>query len=249
MHQIKAWSLPEAWRRVITTILEEGQEFEVGRGSETTLTKKIAGSIEIVNPGNRPLIHEKAPADEEYLNQYVLQYLYTGQKEEGEEYTYGERMREAETRDGKVVDQVQRVIERLIDEPMDRQCTISLRYPEDIDIHEPPCLTVVDVEIMPEDQAELSEFREAAETADQDGTGILNFYTYFRSWDAFAGFPTNLGGLQLLKEWMADRVGAKDGSIYAFSKNLHLYERQFEAAEALEPETTQAFSEKIDEFY
>lgn len=239
MISIKAWNLPEAWHRAVRTVWTEGVDFEVGRGSETTLTRKVAAAIEVVNPGNRPLLHEKAPADEEYLNEYLLQYLYSGDKE-GEEYTYGERMRRAETRDGGVVDQVQRVIERLIDEPMDRQCTITLRYPEDLSNDDPPCLTVLDVEVLPTRGA-----GQATLSGDADSGRVLNFYAYFRSWDAYAGLPTNLGGLQLLKEWMADRVGAEDGSMHAFCKNLHLYERQFETVEALGSERVKSIHDRL----
>lgn len=240
MINLKAWSLPEAWYRAVKTVLEQGDEYRVGRGSETTLTKKAATSLEVVNPGNRPLVHEKAPTDQEYLNQYLLSYLYSGEKEEGERYTYGERMRAAESRDGGTVDQIGRVIERLIDEPMDRQCTVTLRYPEDVESDDPPCLTVLDLEVeplRPENQSALPGL-------DGGEAGRLNFYAYFRSWDAFAGLPTNLGGLQLLKEWMADRIGVEDGSMYAFCKNLHLYERQFEAAEMLGSDSVESFYEK-----
>jgi len=192
-------------------------------------------------------VHEKAPTDEDYVNEYLLEYLYSGDKEEGERYTYGERMRAAESRDGRSVDQIGRVIERLIEEPMDRQCTVTLRYPEDIDSDDPPCLTVLDVEVeplRPENQASISGFSKGEEVATD---GKLNFYVYFRSWDAYAGLPTNLGGLQLLKEWMADRIGVRDGAMYTFSKNLHLYERQFVAAEGLGEQDLKSVYDRVKE--
>lgn len=239
MIHIRAWNLPEAWHSAVRAVMRDGVDFRVGRGSETTLTRKAAASVEVVNPGNRPLVHEKAPTDEEYLNDYLLQYLYSGEKV-GEEYTYGERMRRAETRDGGVVDQVQRVIERLIEEPMDRQCTITLRYPEDLDNDDPPCLTVLDVEVLPTRDGGQSTLHPEGDSGRE-----LNFYAYFRSWDAYAGLPTNLGGLQLLKEWMAKRVGAEDGKMFAFCKNLHLYERQFEAVESLRGERVRSIHDRL----
>lgn len=250
MIHVRAWSIPEAWHRSVRTVLEEGDNFSVGRGSETTVTRKVAACLEVLNPGNRPLVHEKAPTDEDYLNEYLLGYLYSGEKGEGERYTYGERMRSAATRDGGTVDQLGSVIERLIEEPMDRQCTVTLRYPGDIYSDDPPCLTVLDVEVeplRPENQATLDGFSKGHPGFDSSHEGRLNFYAYFRSWDVYAGLPTNLGGLQLLKEWMAERVGADDGRLSAFCKNLHLYERQFPAARALGSDRVKSFYEHISE--
>lgn len=46
---------------------------------------------------------------------------------------------------------------------------------------------------------------------------------YFRSWDLWSGFPTNLGGLELFKELIADECGLKNGPIYAYSAGVHIY--------------------------
>ncbi len=54
--------------------------------------------------------------------------------------------------------------------------------------------------------------------------GNLHFILYLRSLDLWAGFPTNLGGLQLLKEYMAKEIGVADGEMICLSKGLHLYE-------------------------
>lgn len=54
--------------------------------------------------------------------------------------------------------------------------------------------------------------------------GKLSFMIYFRSWDLWAGFPSNLAGLQLLKEHMAGEIGVADGEIIAAGKGMHLYE-------------------------
>ncbi|MQY73647.1 MAG: thymidylate synthase, partial [Dehalococcoidia bacterium] len=58
----------------------------------------------------------------------------------------------------------------------------------------------------------------------------LNFVVYFRSWDLWAGFPSNLAAIQLLKEYMASEIGVEDGEIIAMSKGLHLYEYSWELA-------------------
>ena len=60
--------------------------------------------------------------------------------------------------------------------------------------------------------------------------GKLHFVLYFRSWDLWAGFPANLAGIQLLKEYMARQIGVEDGEIIAVSKGLHLYEYTWDLA-------------------
>jgi len=73
-----------------------------------------------------------------------------------------------------------------------------------------PCLKVVDTRIK---------------------DGKLHFpMVYFRSWDLWAGFPVNLAGLQLMKEFMAEAIGVEDGEMIVASKGLHLYDYQWELA-------------------
>jgi thymidylate synthase len=53
---------------------------------------------------------------------------------------------------------------------------------------------------------------------------------YFRSWDLWAGFPTNLGGIQLLKKLLAEEAGLLDGPMYAYSAGAHIYGYQEDIA-------------------
>jgi thymidylate synthase len=89
------------------------------------------------------------------------------------------------------------------------QMCMTIGNRESIYQKDPPCLRVVDTRI-------------------QDNK--LNFVLYFRSWDLWGGFPTNLGGLQMLKEYMAKEINVEDGMIAAFSKGLHLYEHAWDLA-------------------
>jgi thymidylate synthase len=58
---------------------------------------------------------------------------------------------------------------------------------------------------------------------------------FFRSWDLFTGLPENLGGLQLLKEYVLAQLEfqVQDGPIVAFSDGLHLYEMYFNLVNVL----------------
>jgi thymidylate synthase len=214
---VRAFDIPGAWYRILEEIWRHGDEFQVGYGSEVTMTRKLNLSIEITSPETRPLVAEKAPCDMKYINSYALQYLWAGVKEEGETYTYASRLRDP-------VDQVEQVISRYVEEPNDRQLTLVIRQPQDIfrDLagmrHEPPCLTVIDTELY---------------------DGRLHLTCYFRSWDAYAGLPANVAGIQIFNEALVSEINSRAGTRYAtgklifHSKNCHIYSRLYDLVEEL----------------
>jgi thymidylate synthase len=212
---IKAFDCPDAWYKVLNEIWYKGDLFEVGYGSETSETKKLNVSIEITNPSNRPLVDFMAPCDMKYVQWYALKYLWSGAIED-ETYTYGSRMREP-------VDQVEEAIKRYVEERRDRQVTFVIRLPEDIkkslgeyEKHEPPCLSLIDTEIL---------------------DNQLHLTCYFRSWDAYAGLPANIAGIQLFNEALVSEInrrgelGIRTGKLIFHSKNCHIYERQYKLVE------------------
>ncbi len=203
--KISALNLPEAWFWAIKNVYEQGDEFSVEKGSELTLTRKLAVLIDVEHPEMRPLLHESAPCDLKYIENNYLSYLFEAERKPNESYTYGQRLREP-------VDQISEVIRKFREFRMDRQNTMVLRRPEDMSNPDPPCLTLIDTEIL---------------------EGKLNLFVYFRSWDCFAGLPANLAAVQYLNEYMALEIGADPGKIVAFSKNLHLYKRQFSDVEKI----------------
>jgi len=211
--KITAFDCPDAWFKTLNHIWCEGDQFIVGYGSEATETRKLNLSIEITNPENRPLVSDKAPCDMKYVQWYALTYLWCGEGKQEETYTYGSRLREP-------VDQVEEAIKNYVKEQNDRQVTMVIRLPEDIykenpktkEKHEPPCLSVIDTEIL---------------------NDKMHLTCYFRSWDAFAGLPANIAGLQLFNEAFVNEInertnlGLTTGKLVFHSKNCHIYKRQF----------------------
>ena len=148
--------------------------------------------------------------------------MWCGEKQEGETYTYGSRLREP-------VNQVEESIKRYLDEPQDRQVAMVIRLPEDIyktrkdskggkERHEPPCLSIIDTEIL---------------------EGKMNLTCYFRSWDAYAGLPANIAGLQMFNESFVAEINSRSklnietGKLIFHSKNCHIYQRQYKLIEEL----------------
>ncbi len=213
---IQAFDCPDAWYKVLHKIWYNGDAFEVGYGSECSKTRKLNLSIEIMHPENRPLVDDKAPCDMKYVQWYALKYLWSGAIEE-ETYTYGSRLREP-------IDQVEEAIKRHLEEQGDRQVTLAIRLPEDIKKrmderkHEPPCLSLIDTEIY---------------------DNQLHLTCYFRSWDAYAGLPANIAGIQVFNEALVSEIkrrrnlGIRTGKLIFHSKNCHIYERQFKTVEEL----------------
>jgi thymidylate synthase len=222
---VEAFDCPDAWFKTLSRIWSEGDVFKVGFGSEETETKKLNLSIEIAHPENRPLVSDKAPCDIKYVQGYALEYLWCGEKQD-ETYTYGSRLNDP-LGDGSL-NQIEEAIKRYVQEQNDRQVTMVIRLPSDIlkfdkqhRKSEPPCLSLIDTEIL---------------------DGQMHLTCYFRSWDAFGGLPANIAGLQLFNEAFVKEINErgnlslKTGKLIFHSKNCHIYKRQYSLVqELLEP--------------
>ncbi|MFH1287152.1 MAG: thymidylate synthase [bacterium] len=205
---IQARDIPDAWFQCVSRILESGRIYQINRGSYAGQKRREFDFItaQIKYPGNRPLIpdippHLGIPAPT--TMEYVeeyLPYLMTDVKQEKEQYTYGER----------IVLSMNKVIKMYKEDGYGtNQAIMEVGRPEDIDLEDPPCLRLIDTRIKDE---------------------TLHFIVYFRSWDLWGGFPANLAGIQLMKEYMAQEIGVKDGQIIASSKGLHLYDYSWDIA-------------------
>jgi thymidylate synthase len=227
---IDAFDLDDAWFQALDKILEKGHVYEITRGSyqgQKRLEFDFV-TIRVKKPAHQiiPIIPEgmniPAPTDMDYIQGY-LSYLLTGTKTETEDYTYGERLvcpklKIEERVNGKTmvremplnVNQIEEVINIYKKQGFGtNQAIMEIGMPSDIKLDDPPCLRLIDTRIK---------------------NGALHFILYFRSWDLWGGFPSNLGGLQLVKEYMAGEIGVNDGEIIAVSKGLHLYDYSWELA-------------------
>jgi len=227
---IDAFDLDDAWFQCLSTILDKGHLYKITRGSyegQRRLEFDFV-SVRVRKPSHQiiPIIPEgmsiPAPTDIDYIQGY-LSYLLTGAKTETEDYTYGERLVDPKVKikqnlNGQElisdmplnVNQIEEVIKMYKEKgPGTNQAVMEIGMPSDIKLIDPPCLRLIDTRLR---------------------YGKLHFILYFRSWDLWGGFPSNLGGLQLVKQYMAEEIGAGDGEIIAVSKGLHLYDYAWELA-------------------
>lgn len=227
---IDAFDLDDAWFQCLSKILDHGHIYTITKGSYegqkrlefdycVVRVKKPAHQIIPIIPEGMPI---PAPTDMDYIQGY-LSYLMTGAKTETEDYTYGERLvnptiKIKEKVGGKEmskempldVNQIEEVIKLYKEKGVGtNQAVMEIGMPSDIKLADPPCLRIIDTRIR---------------------YGKLHFMLYFRSWDLWGGFPSNLGGLQLVKQYMAEEIGVEDGEIIAASKGLHLYDYAWDLA-------------------
>jgi len=250
---IEARDLGDAWFQTLYRILDQGTVFKIDRGSyegQRRLQFSYA-TIQIKNPGTRPLLPQiephyglPNPVSDDYLDSY-LPYLMTGELKPGESYTYGSRMckvpvewiwlsyhrdrfKDILIQDKEVwsntsiisedseqffLNQVELLIWTYKNKGYrNNQMILQVGQPTDMLLQDAPCLRHVDTKI-------------------EDGK--LHFFPYFRSWDLYSGFPANLAGLQLMKEYIASEIGVEDGEIIATSKGLHIYDYAFDLAKVL----------------
>ena len=203
---IEARDLSEAWFLCLRKTLTEGHEYKIDRGSYAGQHRKELDFVvvQVRNPGTRPLIPSTPqgvpPPTSMEYIESYLPYLMTAHKGEGEQYTYGQYLEK----------QIPKVIEMYKEDGHNtNQAFMAVGDASSISLDDPPCLRGIDTRIL---------------------DGRLHFFAYFRSWDLWAGFPSNLAAIQLLKEYMAEEIGVEDGELVASSKGLHLYEYSWELA-------------------
>jgi len=206
---IEARDLCEAWFVCLRKTLEEGREYNIDRGSYKGQRRKELDLVvvQVRYPATRPLIPDVPqgvpPPSTMDYVESYLPYLMTSHKKQGEEYTYGQYLE-------KQIAEAIRIYKT--DGFNTNQVYLDVGNEKSIFLSDPPCLRMIDTRVLDD---------------------RLNFIVYFRSWDLWAGFPSNLAAIQLLKEYMAGEIGVEDGELLAMSKGLHLYEYAWDLARAV----------------
>ena len=227
---INAKTISDAWFQLIWHIFGGSYIQAIQRGSfegEQHRLQYPGASIYIEMP-NMDIVPAipvglgiPAPTEMEYIENYFANYLMDPDLAENETYKYASRIH-APMLDviKKAGTQLERIVEMLKETPLTNHAILEIATPQDLDICigndgkcDPPCLRLIDFKIIP--------IRDEL---------ILTVSVYFRSWDLWAGLPSNLGGIELLKQYVAGETGLKNGPMYAYSSGLHIYKYQEEMA-------------------
>jgi len=203
---IESTTISDFWFWALKACLEHGYKQNIQKGSFENeeyrlqlpfLTAKI----------NMPLVDMvptvpngiPAPTNLETIEKYYYNYIIGKDIQKNESYTYGSRISE----------QLFIIMAMLKNTPETNQATIEIGRPEDVKIHDPSCLRVLDFKVV---------------------NKKLNLTSYWRSNDLFFGTPTNLGGLAYLQRDVAEFAELDVGEMYYSSSGLHLYSYQIELA-------------------
>ena len=223
---LKAKTISDCWFQLIYNIFDHSYTQNIQRGSFEKEQYRLQypgiavyiehPSIDIV-PIIPPSLGIPSPTSMEYIEDYFANYLMDPNISENETYRYSSRIHYPMPKGGT---QLQRVIEMLKKTPLTNQAVVEIGTPEDYDVCygkddrlDPPCLRLLDFKALP-----------------YKNKIHLTLTAYFRSWDLWAGFPSNLGGLELLKQYVAGETGLENGSMYAYSAGAHIYGYQEELA-------------------
>lgn len=198
MGSIDAQTIEEAWFLSCKDCIDYGYEYKIDRGSFAGQKRKqlpVLSGI-ITNPSLRPISVS-----------YKTQFLCT--EDQAADYFMNYLMspekhpNEDYTYGERLTSQLYYVIDMLIKNPMTNQATIEIARPEDTQLECPPCLRSISWKVHEQ---------------------RINMTSYWRSWDLVNGMPTNLCGLELLNEYMAEITQLTPGSLHFFSDGAHIYD-------------------------
>jgi thymidylate synthase len=124
---------------------------------------------------------------------------------------YGKQWRSWAAPDGRVIDQIQWVLDEIRTNPNSRRLIVSAWNPADVnDMALPPCHCLFQFNVM---------------------GGRLNCQLYQRSADVFLGVPFNIASYALLTHMMARATGLRPGEFVHTFGDTHLYLNHLEQAE------------------
>jgi thymidylate synthase len=247
-------TLDSMWFRLLKEVSEHGRKNPITYGSFAGSNRLefdfAAGTIEF--PTTRPLapiMPEGVPpvTTDEKIESYFVEYIMDGTLTDNNHYKYATwisggvyvvpKVRGSVVSDGKTVRGIQeddvvilRVpnqVDWIIDHYKKRghgnnHCYIQVGYPESSFAYDIPWKT--------EAERQTSPCLRGIDTHIKDGA--LHMAATFRSWDLYAGFPENMGGITMLMEYMANEIGVKTGPLSFSCLKLHCYDYQLEAVKA-----------------
>lgn len=221
---VRGHSIDAVWRLAMSLCVSNGWDFTVKGGSYVGQIRKQLPYVTLVidSPGERPLSPIMppglpGPTNDDKIEEYFERYILSDRVAENEVYTYGTF----------IVEQVDRIIQLLNDAKGNtNQACIAIGDADTTFLDDPPCLRLISFKVI---------------------EGKLVMTVFFRSWDLYAGMPENLGGLQLLKEYILAHLTfpCEDGMLIANSDGLHIYEQYFKIVDSLNIEKVEVSEEAL----
>ncbi len=207
---VEAEDITEAYVRAVRSIEIWGKRFKSSHGE----TKEILYFVAKIKKDHvdEDLIREIGESKEsldKYREGLIEREEIKKQVENIEKltYTYGERMRFFRHWEGKEIDQLELITEKLVKSPNTRRAVIVFWDPErDITSKDPPCLNYLNVFIR-----------------DEKVYGLA----IFRSHDIGRAYIRNVYGLFGILDYISKKTGKKIGELIVISSSAHVYSNNY----------------------
>jgi len=260
---VQGRNLAEAYENALVSLYEKGLRIETQYDKPgDPLSLDATMNITVIDPWSDPMIHKAFPGGIEDLREYVMEVM--GAKDHWVknmndpddtrwEYTYHGRLAaygswmelnnsgRSETGPFKV-DQIERVIQKLVEQPFTRQAQMITWMPNiDLDCYDPPCLQSLWYRIL----------------GDDEQVGWLNCNVRFRSNDAWgAGFMNMFGLTQFNSSIIAAEVQRRSGRSIRLGRmnwhadSYHIYGKDIDKARQLlfDRRETTSFEDRVYNF-
>ncbi len=209
--------IARAWENSLITLYESGclAPTEYDQPGDPP-SKDATMTVLVREPLREPMIHKDLPGGFEDLEEYVMEVLEgikdhlvrdpNDPEDTRWEYTYHQRLFSYEVPTQGPVDQIDRLVARLVAAPHTRRAqAITWKVWEDLECYDPACLQSIWCRITPE-----------------EGGGVLNMNVRFRSNDAYKAALMNIFALVRLQEQIARRVSEASGTPVRVGRYFHM---------------------------
>jgi len=195
--RISSGTLGDAWLKAVDIVLKFG---EVKESDYRMRTKEVIGIVAVLESDETGSKFLDSNDAERYYKT-----IFSPQKPEGVEYTYGERLFSLHG------NQIETAIAKLKSAPHTRRATaVTWDVARDSSSENPPCLTQIIWNIK---------------------GGRLYQTCVFRSHDIFGAWLPNAYALRMLQKHVAESIGKETGHLIIFSNSAHIYEQSWRKAE------------------
>jgi thymidylate synthase len=231
---VQGTTIGDTWQNMMWEIYNHGTKVPIDAGSFAGATRLeadlCAGTIMFpLQQPMAPIMPPGGPAPPttmQAIQDYFVKYLMDPTLEDGEHYKYAQWINGPVHMyaTGELISALDWCIRHFNQKPHNNHCCIKIgenqmlggydaSYTNETERLTTPCLQLLDFKI--------------------GNDGKLHCLVVYRSWDAYAGWPENMGGFALLMEYIAAQIGRKVGTLSWSSLKLHAYDFQIEPLKAM----------------
>lgn len=226
--KVKEETIGRAWLEILYNIMKFGETKKSSYGGDQKELININTVITNEDPLN-PKWENYFQFTQEELEEYIPQ-VTSNLKIPDVTYTYGQRLREAELKDGTKIDQIQAIIDLLKAKPHKRSA-IAFTWNYDVDSKggEPPCINFVHALVQ---------------------NNKLHLTSYIRSNDMYEAWPRNALALRRLQGEIVTEISKQTplevGALNVISGSAHIYEKNWPDAEEIIKNNRPSYTIRFD---